>query len=216
MPRTEHGERRSVNCRTRHTHRLSPWSPRPSRRTSRARHGGAAPRHHAGRAAAQPHGAQDGARSRLLRRLHGPRHPVDPPRRIGRRAAAGATSRRPVPRRSKSASATTRFDNTHPLRGDGDGGSAHHARQPAADRRRGADPPRAVARDRPRLQAGGRSAHTRAHQRRREDPGRRSGARLLARRASGPRRAADRLHDRYAAPGKSGCAGCRRRSAKIR
>ncbi len=68
------------------------------------------------------------------------------------------------------------LDNTHPIRGDSRAmGPRVSPRRAAGHRRRAADPPRAVARNRSDVQAGERSAHARQDQRRREGQGGGSG-----------------------------------------
>ncbi len=107
------------------------------------------------------------------------------------------------------------FDNTHPLRGDGSAGPRiTRVNLPLTDDG-GADPPGALARNRPRLQAVGRSADPRAHQRRREDQ-EDDPSPDFSREEPQVHTEPRRLHDRYAGNGRSGCAGCRRRSLTIR
>ena len=73
---------------------------------------------HAGRAPAESRRASRGARPCLLRRLHRPRHTTSRGSRRQADRCCAVTCRTAAQHRSKCASATTRFDNTHPLRGD--------------------------------------------------------------------------------------------------
>ena len=88
--------------------------------------------------------------------------------------------------------------------------AASHAGQPAADRRREADPARAVARHRSQLQAGERGADARPDERGGEGAGRESGAGLLARGTAGAHRRHRQPTRSTRRPGRRACAACRR------
>ena len=124
--------------------------------------------HSAGRAAAELRRAEKAAGSRVFHgyTLHDTRTTQILASFGASSAATRAGSGSPP---SKCASATITLDNTHPhSRRRARDVAAAHSGQPAADRRREADPAGAVARDRSHVQAGERSADARQDQRRGE------------------------------------------------